>query len=271
MRKFSVLMSVYRKENPSWFRDAVESIVRQTAIPSEILIVQDGSLTPELYHVCNELKETYPNIIHYLPLAQNVGLGLALQKGIIGCENELIARMDTDDIARPNRFELQLKAFEENPNLSVCGGFIQEFDREPSDGNHIRKVPLTQSDIVNFAKKRNPFNHMTVMFKKSAILEVGNYQTFPLLEDYFLWFRMIMAGKSMMNLPVVLVDVRGGNSMISRRGGLKYFKDELRLYRCFHKAEYISIWEMAEGTIPRLAVRLLSSNMRRIVYKLFLR
>lgn len=267
---FSVLMSVYKKENPLWFKQAVESVFYQSVLPNEVVIVQDGKLTPELYAVCDELKKNHREIKCF-PLAKNVGLGTALKYGVEVCKNELIARMDTDDIAVNNRFELQLQKFKEQPTLDICGGIIAEFYNNPEDEVSIRDVPYKQEKIVQYCKKRNPFNHMTVMFKKSAVLAAGNYEDFPLMEDYWLWYRMIKNKCNMCNLDKILVKARIGNGMYERRSGWDYFCQERILYGAMkddgfiNKAEFISILAL------RCIARCLHPKLMKIIYERNLR
>lgn len=267
---FSVLMSVYKKENPLWFRQAVESVFNQSVLPNEVVIVQDGKLTPELYAVCDELKKNHAEI-KYFPLTKNVGLGTALKYGVEVCKNELIARMDTDDIAVNNRFELQLQKFKEQPTLNICGGIIAEFYSNPEDEVSIRNVPYKQEEIVQYCKKRNPFNHMTVMFKKSAVLAAGNYEDFPLLEDYWLWYRMIKNKCNMCNLDKILVKARIGNGMFERRSGWDYFYQERILYRNMRNDGFISRAEFVNMLVLRFIVRFLPSKLIKFVYEKILR
>ncbi len=268
--KFSVLMSIYKKECPEWFITAVESVESQTVKPDEVVIVQDGPLTDPLYDACDKLKNKYSNI-RYIKLKQNQGLGIALQYGVKACKNELIARMDTDDISVPDRFEKQLKEFSINSSLSLCGGFIEEFSTTPEELETTRKVPLTKNEIISFGKKRNPFNHMTVMFRKADVLAAGNYQSFLLFEDYYLWVRMIMKDYEMKNIADTLVLVRTGKGMIARRGGIEYFKKEKKLYQEFYRLGYINKAEMTVLLALRMIVHISPNWVRRIVYKNILR
>lgn len=269
--KFSVLMSVYKKENPEWFRLAVDSIVNQTVQPTEVVIVQDGKLTGKLYKVCNDLLEKYPTLIRYLPLNKNSGLGIALQQGVLACKYDLIARMDTDDVSVPNRFEQQLKEFIANPDLCLCGGYIQEFNNNQDEIVSMRKVPITLDEIMTLCKRRNPFNHMTVMFKKTAVVSVGNYQPFLLLEDYYLWYRMIKHKYMMKNMSNVLVKARIGNGMSDKRGGYEYFLKEKMLYDVFKKDGYITDVEYRINIFFRFIIRMAPSFFRKICYKYILR
>ena len=162
-------MSVYRKDNPKYFQQAVESVINQTIKPSEIIIVKDGKLPEDLEVICDFLKEKNEISIRYVQLEKNMGLGIALQKGLIECNYDLVARMDSDDIAKENRFELQLNKFAEDRELVICGGYIEEFSETPDKVYALRRVPLECDDIRKFSKKRNPFNHMSVMYKKEKI------------------------------------------------------------------------------------------------------
>lgn len=269
--KFSVLMSVYKKENPEWFRLAVDSVLNQTIKPTEVLIVQDGVLTDELYTVCKEVEKDYPDVIRYLSLKENCGLGVALQKGVLACKYELIARMDTDDVSVPDRFERQLKEFMANPDLCLCGGYIQEFNNNQDEIVSMRKVPITLDEITTFGKRRNPFNHMTVMFKKTAVVSAGNYQPFLLLEDYYLWYRMIKNKYMMKNIPHILVKARIGNGMVDKRGGYQYFKKEKRLCKIFYDDGYITYIEYLVYLFCRFASRILPAKIRKVCYQYVLR
>lgn len=267
--KFSVLMSVYVKDNPLFFRLAVDSVFSQTMPPNEVVIVKDGRLTSELEAICADLTKDYINI-RLITLSNNVGLGLALQYGINECHNDLIARMDSDDICLPNRFEMQLQEFAANPKLVVCGGYIREFVHKVDDGQNIRRVPIHKDDIYDFGKKRNPFNHMTVMLRKNAVISVGNYQPYYLMEDYYLWFRLMQAGADMLNIPQILVNVRVGDGMYGRRGGLKYFFKEAQLYREFYRCKYINSQELISNLAVRFVGRIIPNGLRAVAYnKLF--
>ena len=217
-------MSLYIKEKPEYFKACMESILIQTVLPDQIVIVKDGPVTEELDAVLNEYVEADPSLYTIVPLETNRGLGLALAEGIGHCKNELIARMDTDDICRRDRFELQLAEFQKNPQLDICGSHIVEFESDVNDIVAQRKVPLTDEDIKKYQKRRDGVNHMTVMYKKSKVLEAGNYQSCMLMEDTYLWVRMILAGATFMNIDDNLVYARIGKDMYERRGGYAYYK-----------------------------------------------
>ena len=269
--KFTVLMSVYYKEKPEYLQLALESIINQTVKPSEIVLVQDGKLTEELQAVITEYLQNYPTIFKTYALKQNQGLGKALNFGMQKCSNELIARMDTDDIAEPNRFELQIKEFEQDKELMLCGGQIAEFADNPAEITSYRNVPLKHNEILNFAKKRNPFNHMTVMFKKQAVQSVGGYMDMPYFEDYWLWARMLKTGYKVKNINQVLVKVRAGQDMIARRGGNSYIKEIIKFERSICNLGLIDTSTFTKMTIIRILISIIPLGMRTIFYNKFLR
>ena len=243
--EFSVLMSVYYKENPEYLKRALDSILNQTITADEIVLIKDGPLTKELDDAIANYEEKYIAILRVLSLENNVGLGEALNYGVRHCKYDLIARMDTDDIALPTRFELQMKEFIENKELALCGGQIAEFENDPQIISGYRKVPLTQAAILKFAKKRNTFNHVTVMFRKQAILESGNYQDMPYFEDYWLWVRMLQKGYIVKNIENILVNVCAGEKMLSRRHGKVYLNFIYKFCANMYKIKFCSLTNIA--------------------------
>lgn len=222
-------MSVYKNDNPDDFRTAVHSVYdMQTVKPSEIVLVEDGPITSELVAVVKELYNEIP-VLKLVPFPVNRGHAAARQGGLEASSNELVAIMDADDIAVPNRFEMQLKAFEEHPEASVIGGNINEFIHEPTDVVGRRIVPEKDEDIKDYLKSRCPLNMQTVMYKKSKVQEVGGFIDWFCEEDYYLWIRLALAGHKFYNVQENFVDVRVGEEMYQRRGGMKYFKSEAKL------------------------------------------
>lgn len=238
---FSVLMSVYCNDKPEWVRIAVESIsIRQTVQPDEVFIVVDGPVPDNLAQMLYKLQQEI-STIHLEWCKENRGLGLALQYGLARVKHEIVARMDSDDISVPNRFEQQLIMLEQDPKLSIVGGHISEFIDSPDNivGNRI--VPITDVEIRTYMKKRDGLNHMTVMFRKSEVLRVGSYQHWYYNEDSWLWIRMYLGGCKFGNLDKTLVNVRVGKDMYARRGGWKYFKSEVGLQKIRLKKHIISL------------------------------
>lgn len=271
MTPYSVLMSVYHKENPDFLKSSIESTLNQTVQPSDFVIVCDGPLTESLDAILDEYALRLPRLFQLLRLVENKGQGIALQKGIELCKNEFIARMDSDDINVPDRCEMQLKAFDDNPELSLIGGQIDEFETNPELPYASRKVPLSYGEIVAFAKKRNPFNHMTVMFKKTAVLNAGNYQSFMLFEDYWLWIRILQSGIKAQNLPQTLVKVRAGKGMLARRGGWDYAKKHVAFQKAIYKMGFLSRAQFLSNVFVRVSASIAPSWARKLLYNKALR
>ena len=269
--KYSVLMSVYKEEKPIFLKSAINSIMTQTIKTDDFVIVWDGPLTKELEDVLEYYKMNYPEIFRYLKLDQNMGLGHALNKGVLHCKHSLIARMDSDDVSVPQRIEWQLNIFEKYQNLVLCGGQIEEFSDDPEIVVSTRMVPYGYKDIYSYSKRRNPFNHMTVMFKKEAVIEAGNYLSMKQAEDYYLWVRMLQKGFAVRNLKHVLVKVRVGNGMFQRRGGFCYAKNMLKLMLTFYQSGFLNRRELISNVMVRSVISLLPSAIRQVIYQKGLR
>lgn len=264
--KFSVLMSIYIKEKPENARACFESLENQTVKADEWIIVEDGPLTEELYSLLNEYEKKYPTIIKRVPLKQNVGLGLALREGVLHCSNELVARMDTDDICREDRFEKQLAEFRNDPCLDICGSHILEFEGSVDNILCKRKVPLADADIKVYQKRRDGLNHVSVMFKKSAVIKAGNYQSCLLMEDTFLWANMFLSGAKAKNIDDYLVYVRVGTDMFERRGGFKYFQKYKTGRKQVYKTGFISWWDYFYTLVIQFVVALMPNKLRGWVF-----
>lgn len=236
MEKYSVCMSVYKNDNTTDFAEAVISIFKQTCPPDEIVLVVDGPVPAAMHDTIHTLKEK-TGIMKVIQLEQNMGHAIARQTGLEAAKNELCAVMDADDISVPDRFEKQLKAFEEHPKVSVVGGLINEFIHKPENVVGTRIVPEHDADIKVYLKSRCPMNLVTVMLKKSDVMKVGGYLDWYCEEDYYLWIRLTLGGYKFYNIQENLVNVRVGEEMYQRRGGMRYFKSEARLqkYMLDHK------------------------------------
>lgn len=269
-RKFSVLMSVYVKENPAFLEEAVESILHQTLKPSEVVIVEDGPLTPELYQVLEKLEAQSRIPIKRCPLVQNRGLGLALQFGVLQCQYDVIARMDTDDIAVEDRFEQQFELMEKE-NLDLLGGHIAEFIDQPDEIVSYRRVPIKHEDIVAYQRMRSAFNHMTVMFKRKMVLKAGNYEDGLYMEDDLLWLNMISAGARTGNVDQILCKVRVGAGMFERRGGLRYLKLYRQARKRMHERGQISYGEYLKSVLIQVVVALCPGFIRQFIFLKLLR
>ena len=266
---FSVLMSLYIKEKANYLDECLKSILNQTIRPNEIVIVLDGPISDDVKSVLDKYKKSNEGLIKEVDLVSN--RGLALSEGIIHCSNELIARMDTDDIARKDRFELQLNEFRKDPSLDICGSHIIEFEDNINNVISKRRVPLAHKDIAEYQKKRSAFNHMTVMYKKSAVLNAGNYEHCPLMEDDMLWIRMLLSGAKCSNIDDYLVYARTGMAMIERRGGFKYFNKYKNARKKIYKTGYISWLDYKKTILIQFVVALMPKKMRFYFFKKMLR
>lgn len=265
---FSVLLSVYNKENPSYLRESLHSIFNQSLQPTEVVLVEDGPLNAGLYAVIKEFADVQHSL-RILSLDKNVGLGLALKKGMEECKYEYIARMDSDDICFPNRFEKQMKYIEENPGIDVLGCWTQEFTTD-KNGEKImlalKKFPRNPWDNFKYCTKRCPVEHPAVIFKKSAVLAAGGYQHCLLFEDYHLWARMFVNGAIFQNLQEPLLYFRTSVDAIKRRGGWKYAINELHTLREFQKIGFLSKMQLIYSIVVRFPVRIMPTSLRKLVY-----
>ena len=270
--EYSVLMSVYAKENPQYLDECMRSVFDSTVPSNDVVVVKDGPLTPEL----DEVLEAYAvrhDALRIFALAENSGLGVALNYGLTQCRNILVARMDTDDICVKDRFETQLKVFEADPAVSVVGGYITEFVESVENTVSIRRVPSTTTQIREFGKKRNPVNHVTVMFNKDDIMNVGSYQKVKDVgyEDYDLWIRLLLADKKIINIERTLVYVRIGEDMYKRRGNKKRLKTALYFRKKLWQVGYCSFFCYLLRSAETIAFSCVPSFVRGFLYRRVLR
>lgn len=260
VKPFSVLISIYYKENPKWLREAMDSVFAQTVLPSEIVLIKDGPLTPELDSVLEEYIKKYP-IFKIIQNEQNLGLGLSLRKGVEACSNEIIARMDTDDLMPIDRFEKQLIAIQSGYDVVSCWSqiFIDNLDNTIA----IKHRPEKHNDIIRLAHKRSPVCHAGAMYRRNAVIKAGNYENCPLNEDYHLWVRMIMSGSIFYNIQEVLYYVRTNQDQINRRGGVKFLKAELNAFRDFRRIGFYTKKDLIINSAIRIFTRLLPIALRK--------
>ena len=271
MQNYSVLMSVYHKEKPEYLRQAIESIQVQTVPTNDFVLVCDGPLNPELDAVIAAKQQEMGESLNVVRLAKNGGLGNALNEGIKYCKNELVARMDSDDIAYPDRCEKQIAVFNTHSEVSICSGIVEEFTTDPNTVDTRRVPPETNAEIIEFAKKRNPFNHPCVMYKKSAVKAVGSYQDFYLLEDYYLWLRMLMAGYHGYNIQEPLLHMRAGSDMYLRRAGWKYAKTQAKLFKFMKQQGFIGNGQYIKSCVIRSGSALAPNWLRKFMFERVLR
>lgn len=267
---YSVLMAVYKKEDPVFFRQSIESMMNQTLPFSDFVLVCDGPLTRELNSVIQWAQEKLGERLQCIRLKENRGLGNALRAGIPRCRCSVIARMDSDDISRPDRCEKQFRILEKD-GYSIVSGTLQEFAETPGDLQRFRILPRTPEEIRDYAKKRNPFNHPCVMYRKEEVLKAGNYQDFPGFEDYCLWVHMLINGAEGYNIQEPVLDMRTGNGMYSRRGGLSYLRWLLRFQRFLLDKRFITKGRYIKNCVVRTLVSIIPGGLRETFYELFLR
>lgn len=266
---YSVLMSVYIKDNPAQLRQSIESILNQSVQTDDFVIVCDGPLTKELSDVLIRAKEESSAVCVY-ELKENQGLGKALAYGMAKSKHELVARMDADDISLPDRCEKQLKRFEE-ADVDVVGGLIAEFCEDPNSLKSVRVVPEHMEDILEFAKMRSPVNHVSVMYKKTTVLLAGGYEDLSYLEDYYLWIRMLEKGAIFSNIQEILVLVRAGRQMYARRSGLILCSSQIKLARYMRSVGFLTTGEFLKNLVIRVSGTLLPNSMRKMIYEFKLR
>jgi len=266
--KFSVLMSIYNKENPEYFNRCMKSIWdEQTIKPDEIVLVEDGLLNEQLYNIIEKWQNKLGKIFKRVFLKQNVGTGKAKNEGLKYCSYELIAIMDTDDISLPKRFEKQLEIFKTN-NIDVCGSWVSEFEDYETNIISFRKVPKSHEKIVEFAKKRMPVNHPSIMYKKNIALNAGGYKHMLWFEDYYLMVRMILNGAKFYNIQEPLVKMRIGYEQLKRRSGFRYIQAEIKFLITIKQEGFLNNYEFIRNLFFRLIARLMPKFFLKQIYKI---
>lgn len=260
---FSVLMSVYKKEKANYLEACLESLVLQSLQPSEIVLVEDGEITSDLRGVIRKYAAIMP--IKSVRLTRNVGLATALNEGLKQCSNELIARMDTDDVSLPHRFERQISFMLTHPKVDISSAWVEERDESMSNVIHIKKLPSSHDDIFRFSKKRNPISHPVSIFRKSAVMSVGGYpNVFP--EDYALWSLMLVNKFRFANIPETLLYMRTGSDFMGRRG-FNFFKGEMGLLKYQKSIGFLNFYELSVSFLIKVVLRLSPLKARELLYK----
>ena len=270
-KNISVLMSVYKNDKPSSIVEAVESVINQTLKPKQVVLVVDGPVGDDINKVLKDLQEKY-SILELYPLERNVGLGKAMNYGSEKCKYDFIARMDSDDIACPDRFEKQMKCFEEDESFSVIGSNSQEFFETIDNLANVKAVPEKHDDIVKFMKGRCPFCHMSVIMKKQALIDAGGYQDWYYAEDWYLWIRMYLAGAKFYNIQENLMLVRINYDTFERRGGMKMYKSIKNLLKFMKKNKMIGFARYIKECVKRFVGHVLvPKKLKRKLYMKFMR
>lgn len=261
MNAYSVLMSVYKNDDPSFLDIAIESMVNQTVKPEQYVIVKDGPVSQEIDSVISKWCKADEKLFTVVVIEQNQGLANALNEGIKVCRNELIARMDADDIALPNRCEKQLEMFASNEKLAICGCNIDEFFDNPSDVRTSRVVPSDYQEICKFMRRRQPFNHPTVMYRKSMLEKVGGYAKLHRKEDFDLFSRCINSGYYALNINESLYLYRANEGNYKRRKSFVNFKSAMHVYKLHYKRKGCSFMDLAVVSCAELVFLLLPTGI----------
>lgn len=267
---YSVLMSVYYKEKPEYLKAAIDSVLKQTVKTDDFVIVCDGELTEGLDKVIAEYAANYSGLFNVYRLNHNMGLAKALNNGILQCKNEIIARMDSDDINAPDRMEKQIRMMNQQ-DVQIVGSNIIEFTEDISNTKNRRIVPETNEEIVSFAKKRSPFNHPSVMYRKSAVVKSGFYEDYRFFEDYNLWVTMLHKGFRGYNIQETLLYMRGGEDMYRRRGGFSYVKCIVKFKWHLKKMGFIGMGTFLFSAAAHSFVSIVPNGVRTFVYAKLLR
>lgn len=270
-KNYSVLMSVYSKEKAEYLKMSMESMMNQTVPTNDFVLVCDGPLTPELDQVIAEMQNKYGSIINVIRFEQNAGLGHALQVGVKECRNDLIARMDSDDISRPYRCEKEIEVLMAHPEISIVGSIIEEFSDTPDIIKTKRIVPETEKEIIDFSKKRNPFNHPSVMYRKKDVIKAGNYSDVRYMQDYYLWIDMLINGMKGYNIQEPLVFMRVDSNLFKRRSGKLYTEIQVNLFKKMREVGYITHLQYIKSSFIRVCSALAPNWLRQFMFKKILR
>ena len=268
--KYSVLMPFWYKENPEYLKASIESMAKQTIPPAEFVLVRDHDIPRELLEIVRESVASIP--VKYVDAYElfGQGLGAILARGVEQCSHELIARMDSDDIAFPDRCERQLAIFNNNPELAIVGGTIAEFSDSINNIMSYRVLPENNKDIIKFARLRCPFNHPTVMCRKVVILKIGNYSSLPKCEDYDLWYRILNTGYAGYNIVDPILYYRGGLSMLKRRDKI-YIDQYILLKKRMKNAKFINTLDFVISVYMQQFSYHLPYFVQKFIYSNFLR
>ena len=267
---YSILMSVYKKEKPEYLNIAIKSMLEQSVKTNDFVLVCDGPLTDSLDEVISNFERTNPGLFNVVRLPENVGLALALNEGIKHCKNDVVARMDSDDFSKPDRIEKQLSAMEET-GADIVGTNIFEFNGEITRLTGERNLPEADEDIREFAKSRSPFNHPSVIYKKTKVELVGGYGKYDYFEDYYLWITLLQNGCKGYNVQESLVLMRAGDDLYLRRGGKEYAKCVMAFEKYLLSVGYISRFTYLKQMGARVLIAVAPNKFREKIYKKKLR
>ncbi|MBO5280286.1 MAG: glycosyltransferase [Clostridia bacterium] len=266
---YSILTTLYKNDSPEYLKQSIDSMLEQTVLTDDYVIVADGPLTPELDSVLASYAGQYP-FINLVRLPENGGLGVALREGLKHCKNELVARLDADDLSMPERCEMQLSLFEKEDDLAMVGSDMLEFADDPNVISDRKKMPTEPDEIYRYGKRRNPFNHSSVMYKKSVIESVGSYSTMRRSQDVELWSKLLYAGHKCRNIGIPLIKFRCGDTRVKRKKKWSNVKSDLKIFRNNYKMGYAGFFDYMYVCITQIGFFILPSKLAGYLYmKLF--
>ncbi|MGO1957971.1 MAG: glycosyltransferase [Canibacter sp.] len=265
---FTLLLPVYRADNPDFFERALtSSTTEQTLQPEQVVIVRDGKVPAELQFALARVQKKLPIPVTMVELDENVGLARALNAGLQACEHDVVARIDADDVSMPDRFELQWAVIE--AGFDLVGTGMIEFEHDTSELGKVRVPPVGPQRIRDHARTHNPFNHPSMMYRTEALAKAGNYEPFGNMEDYWLGIRLIDSGAKVENIAKPLVAYRVGSGAFQRRGGVKQAKTEIALQRRMLEMKFITPVQFARNVIIKGLYRLLPANLKQVLFHRF--
>lgn len=271
MEPYSILMSIYHKDSPEELKQSIESMLAQTVMCEQFVLVEDGPIGKDLTDIVQTYFDKYNNLFTVVKLKENSGLGKALDAGLQECRNELVARMDADDISLPTRCEKLLKLYEKNPKLALAGTNIDEFYDNPQNIVSSRVVPSDYESICKFMKRRSPFNHPTVMFKKTEVIRCGGYGKMRRKQDLDLFARMINMGCFVLNIDESLLLFRSDEGNYKRRKSWEYCKSYIDVERENYKRGYCSLWDLTVVAVSQVVMHVAPMGVMKRLSDTFLR
>ena len=265
MPNLAALVTVYHRIDPAELTAALESLATQTRPAEEIVIVEDGPVGPELRAVIDGFVEKHA-AARTVVLARNQGAGPASAAGMATIDAELVARLDADDIAAPERFQKQLAWFEAHPDTDVLGTALAEFHEDPAEVVAVRALPESHEAIARYAKINSPVNNPSVMLRREAVETAGGYRAVHHMEDYDLYARLLSTGARFHNLPEPLTFFRTSPEQFQRRTGRGMFAAERQMQRNLVTYGLVSKPRALLNLVVRTAYRLLPTGLLTAAY-----
>jgi glycosyltransferase involved in cell wall biosynthesis len=269
--EYSVSMSVYSGEKPEFLKKSLDSMLSQSHPCKELILVCDGALGHDLDKTIGEYEAAYPEVMRVLRMEKKPGVGACANAAIKAAETEYIVKMDSDDVALPQRCEKQLRLMQEKPWLDMCGAFIEEFDSETGGTIAVKRTPAEDSEIREYAKRRNPFNNQTLVYKKSAAVRAGGYDTVRRCEDYEFVVRMLRSGAKGENIPEVLVKYRVTPENLTRRRNFSNTRSFISVRYRIWRSGFSGFSDFILPCAAQLGLFILPKSLTGKLYKKFLR